>query len=104
MIFGTYLHALALSLFIFGGIAGGLLTLGMIWATQHSKGSALTNNVRQVSIVYTSLSALGPMLTGFIVSYTSSHSLFWQLLLVVFVLLVILVKQPKKLNQELNHA
>ena len=95
LIFGTHLYALALSLFIFGGIAGGLLTLGMIWAIQHSKEAGLTNNVRQVSIVYTSLSALGPMLTGFIVSYTSSNSLFWQLLLVVFVLLVILLNSQK---------
>ena len=99
IVFGSYLAAIAIAMLIFGGIAGGLLTLGMIWATQHSTGAELTNNVRQVSIVYTTLSAIGPMLTGFIVSYTSSNSLFWQLLLVVFVLLIVLLKQPKELTK-----
>ena len=89
------LAALAIAVFLLGGITAGLLTLGMIWAAQHGTGAALTNKVRQVSIVYTTLSAAGPFVAGFVVSKTSSQSLFWQQLAVIFVLAVVLIKQPK---------
>jgi len=67
----------------------------MVWATQHGTGSDITNRVRQVSIVYTTLSALGPMCAGFIVSHTSSVSLFWQQLAVMLVLAAVLLKNQK---------
>lgn len=96
LLFGASIYALATTVFILGGITGGLLTLGMIWAAQHGTGAALTNKVRQVSIVYTTLSAAGPFVAGFVVSHTSSQSLFWQQLAVIFVLAVVLVKQAPK--------
>ena len=86
---------LAIAVFLFGGITAGLLTLGMIWAAQHGVGAALTNKVRQVSIVYTTLSAAGPFVAGFVVSHTSSQSLFWQQLVVIFVLAIVLIKHKE---------
>ena len=93
----TSFATLVIAVFLFGGITAGLLTLGMIWAAQHGTGAALTNKVRQVSIVYTCLSAAGPFVAGFVVSHTSSQSLFWQQLAVILVLGFVLVKQaPEK--------
>lgn len=92
IIFGYQFYAMAIAMFLFGGFSGGLLTLGIIWATQHSKGAELTNNIRQVSVTYTLLSAMGPLVTGFIVNHTSSNSLFWQQLVVILVLAVVLIK------------
>lgn len=86
---------LAIAVFMFGGITAGLLTLGMIWAAQHGTGAALTNKVRQVSIIYTCLSAAGPFVAGFVVSHTSSQSLFWQQLAVIFVLSFVLLKHKE---------
>lgn len=97
MLFGTHFFTLAIALFLLGGISGGLLTLGIVWATQHSTGPALTNNMRQVSITYTLLSAAGPLVAGFIVSHTNSSSLFWQQLVVIFVLILVLYRPQKKL-------
>ena len=57
MVFGTYFFALAIALFLVGGVCGGLLTLGIIWATQYSNGAELTSNLWQVSITYALLSA-----------------------------------------------
>ena len=96
MVFGTYFFALAIALFLLGGVCGGLLTLGLIWATQHSKGAELTNKLRQVSITYTLLSAAGPLVAGFVVSHSNSASLFWQQLVVIFVLILVLFKQSKE--------
>jgi MFS family permease len=93
--FAANLTALAIAIFLLGGITAGLLTLGMIWAAQHGTGAALTNKVRQVSIVYTTLSAAGPFVAGFVVSYTSSQSLFWQQLVVIFVLAIVLLKHTE---------
>ena len=90
--FNTQIAILAIALFLLGGVTAGLLTLGMIWAAQHGTGAALTNKVRQVSIVYTCFSAAGPFVAGFVVSQTSSQSLFWQQLVVIFVLFVVLFK------------
>ena len=96
MVFGTQFFELAIVLFLVGGISGGLLTLGIVWATQHSTGAALTNNMRQVSITYTLLSAAGPLVAGFVVSYNGSNSLFWQQLVVILVLILVLFKQAKE--------
>ena len=92
MLLGTHFFALAIALFLLGGVSGGLLTLGLVWATQRSKGAELTNNLRQVSITYTLLSAIGPLVAGFVVSHTNSISLFWQQLAVIFVLAIVLLK------------
>lgn len=93
LFFGENFYILAMVAFILGGVTSGFLTLGMIWATQHSTGADLTNRVRQVSIVYTTLSALGPFVAGFVVNHTGSQSLFWQMLVVVLVLLAVIFKQ-----------
>ena len=90
--FNQAMLALTVSIFLLGGITAGLLTLGMIWAAQHGTGAALTAKVRQVSIVYTSLSAAGPFVSGIVVNHSSSQSLFWQQLVVIFVLLTVLFK------------
>lgn len=92
---GNSLPTLAIAIFILGGVTGGLLTLGMIWATLHNNGTAITHRVRQVSIIYTMLSAAGPLVSGYIISQTSSYSLFWQQLVVIFVLAIVLLKQSK---------
>ncbi|OAM52468.1 hypothetical protein A7981_03040 [Methylovorus sp. MM2] len=98
---GHALPALAVMAFLVGGMGGGLLTLGMVWATKHGSGTAITNRVRQVSIIYTTLSALGPMCAGFIISHTSSNSLLWQQLGITLILIVVLLKQPSD-NNPLN--
>ena len=90
--FNQALLGLTVSIFLLGGITAGLLTLGMIWAAQHGTGATLTAKVRQVSIVYTSLSAAGPFVSGIVVNHSSSQSLFWQQLVVIFVLLTVLFK------------
>ena len=90
MVFGTHFFVLEIALFLLGGVCGGLLTLGLVWATQHSIGAELTNNLRQVSITYTLLSAAGPLVAGFVVSHSNSSSLFWQQLVVVLVLILVL--------------
>jgi len=92
IIFGTQFYQLAIAMFLFGGFTGGLLTLGIIWATQHSKGAELTYNMRQVSVTYTLLSALGPLATGFMMSHSNSATLFWQLLAALAVLALLLLK------------
>ncbi len=95
---------LAVTMFILGGVGGGLLTLGIFWATltdttatkaSHSAVD-LSNRVRQVSIVYTILSAAGPFVAGFIVSHAGSRSLFWQQLAVILVIAIVLFWQSHK--------
>ena len=93
--FGSTFYTLAIVAFFLGGLTSGFLTLGMIWAAQHGVGAALTNKLRQVSIVYTALSAAGPFVAGFVVSHTSSQSLFWQQLVVIFVLAIVLIKHKE---------
>jgi MFS family permease len=83
---------LASCIVMLGGVTAGLLTLGMIWATQHNHGAAIANRMRQASITYTLLSAVGPFVAGFVVSHTSSQSLFWLQLMVVFGLFAVLFK------------
>ena len=95
---------LAVTMFILGGVGGGLLTLGIFWATltdttatkaNHSEVD-LSNRVRQVSIVYTILSAAGPFVAGFVVSHAGSRSLFWQQLVVIFMIAIVLFWQSRK--------
>jgi MFS family permease len=93
---GNYLQILAIAIFVLGGVIAGLLTLGIIWAVQNNTGTALTSGVRQVSIVYTTLSAAGPFVAGFIISHTSSGTLFWQQLVVISILLIVLQLQPRE--------
>jgi MFS family permease len=94
ILFGKDFLSLAIIMLILGGVAGGLLTLGIFWATLDNSGESLCNRVRQVSIVYTVLSATGPFAAGFIVSHTSSTSLFWQQLVVILVIYAVLFIQP----------
>lgn len=94
--FGYTLQTLMIAIFILGGVIAGTLSLGIIWAIQHNSGAELTYRVRQVSIVYTLLSAAGPFISGFVVGHIGSSSLFWQQLVVIFVLILVLMKQTKK--------
>ncbi|ADI29411.1 MFS transporter [Methylotenera versatilis] len=95
---------LAVSVFILGGVGGGLLTLGIFWATladatateaSHAEVN-LSNRVRQVSIIYTILSAAGPFVAGFVVSHAGSKSLFWQQLVVILMIAIVLFWQSRK--------
>ena len=96
IIFGHSLSPLLIAIFVLGGVITGTLSLGIIWAIQNNTGTALSQKVRQVSIVYTLLSAAGPFISGFVVHHTSSQSLFWQQLVVIFVLSIVLLKQSKQ--------
>jgi MFS family permease len=95
MLFVKTFLSLAITMFILGGVGGGLLTLGIFWATLSDKGEDLSNRVKQVSIIYTILSATGPFVAGFVVSHTNSSSLFWQQMLVVLVIAIVLFKQSQ---------
>lgn len=92
IIFGKDFLSLAVTMFILGGVGGGLLTLGIFWATLDDASDSLSNRVRQVSIIYTILSATGPFVAGFVVGHTGSASLFWQQLLVMLVIVIVLFK------------
>jgi MFS family permease len=93
--FDHALNTLLMAIFILGGVIAGTLSLGIIWAIQNNTGSELTQRVRQVSIVYTLLSATGPFVSGLVVGHIGSNSLFWQQLVVIFVLILVLFKQRK---------
>jgi MFS family permease len=90
--FGHSLSPLLIAIFILGGVIAGTLSLGIIWAVHNNTGTALTQKVRLVSIVYTLLSAAGPFVSGFVVGHVGSNSLFWQQLIVIFVLAIVLLK------------
>lgn len=94
VVFGKSFISLAITMFILGGVGGGLLTLGIFWATLNDTGDNLSNRIRQVSIIYTILSATGPFVAGFIVSQAGSASLFWQQLVVILVIFTVLFIQP----------
>ena len=95
-VFGTHFFTLEIALFLLGCICGELLTLGFVCATQNSIGSELMNNLQQVSIAYTLLSAAGSLVTGFVVSHSHSRSLLWQQLVMVFVLILVLFRHTKE--------
>jgi len=86
------LQTILVAIFILGGVIAGTLSLGIIWAIHNNTGAALTHRVRQVSIVYTILSATGPFISGFVVGHIGSVSLFWQQLVVVLVILVVSIR------------
>lgn len=90
IVFGKHFTSLAISLLMLGGVSGGLLTLGIYWATLEDGAKNIENRVQQVSIIYTILSATGPLVAGFVIKHTSSASLFWQQLLVLLVMIVVL--------------
>ncbi len=89
---GKTFLSIAIIMFILGATLSGLLTLGIIWATQHSSGNALAGQMRQLSVTYTTLSAISPFVGGFIVGHIGSSSLFWQQLVAVIVLVIFLLK------------
>lgn len=60
--------ALAVMALVLGAVTGGLLTLGMVFASSGADGAAITARVRQVSITYTTLSGIGPLVAGAAVS------------------------------------
>jgi MFS family permease len=95
ILFGKNFQSLAITMFILGGVGGGLLTLGIFWATVSDIGEDLDNRVRQVSIIYTILSATGPFVAGFVVSHTNSASLFWQQLVVILIIVIVLIKHSQ---------
>lgn len=95
ILFGKDFLSLAITMFILGGVGGGLLTLGIFWATLSDTSEDLSNRVRQVSIIYTTLSAAGPFVAGFVLSHTSSAGLFWQQLMVILVIAIVLYKQSR---------
>jgi MFS family permease len=64
---------LAVMALALGAVTGGLLTLGMVFASSGADGAAITARVRQVSITYTTLSGIGPLVAGAVVSQ-SGHS------------------------------
>lgn len=90
LFFGNSFLNLSIILFVLGATLSGLLTLGIIWVTQHNSGAALTGKMRQLSLSYTLLSAAGPFISGFVVGHLGSSSLFWQQLVVIFVLFTVL--------------
>ena len=51
-------------MFLMGGGITGFLTLGLIAATEHADPARLAEDVSRVSIVFTLLSAIGPVLVG----------------------------------------
>jgi MFS family permease len=95
ILFDQTFLSLAVIMLILGATLSGLLTLGIIWATQHSTGSALAGQMRQLSVTYTTLSAISPFVGGFIVGRVGSSSLFWQQLAVILVLAVVLFKHKE---------
>ncbi|HOY69377.1 MAG TPA: MFS transporter [Methylotenera sp.] len=90
LIFGQQLTMFSIAAFVLGGAVASTLSLGLIWAIHNNTGDEITYKVRQVSIVYTSLSAVGPLVTGLIISHTSSASLFWQQLAIMLLLMLMI--------------
>lgn len=87
IVFNTQLSALTIITFMLGGSIASTLSLGLIWAVHDNTGTTITNRVKQVSVTYTALSAIGPLITGFIINSSSSSTLFWQQLILVLVLI-----------------
>lgn len=87
IVFNTQLSLLIIITFMLGGSIASTLSLGLIWAVHDNTGTTITNRVKQVSVTYTALSAIGPLVTGFIINSSSSSTLFWQQLLLVLVLI-----------------
>jgi MFS family permease len=93
--FGHQHLVLSIAIFFMGGAIASTLSLGIIWAIHNNTGATITNKVRQVSIVYTTFSAAGPLITGLIISQLSSSSLFWQQLVIMLILIIVVIKQTE---------
>ena len=86
---------LAVTVFVVGGAAAGLLTLGMVEAAQGEHAEDITTRVQQVSLVYTALSACGPALAGLLIEHSGQPALLWALQgLLVAVLVGLLRGRP----------
>jgi MFS family permease len=97
---GSAAWALGALAVVIGGVSPGLLTLGLTHATQDPRGAAITAQVRQVSLVYTLLSAAGPLAAGSLIEATgSSLALLWQQLAVVGLLAVLLLRPHGRVGQ-----
>lgn len=87
LVLGHSISMLSIAAFVLGGAVASTLSLGIIWAIHNNAGEEITYKVRQVSVAYTTLSAVGPLVTGFIISHTTNTSLLWQQLAVTLLLL-----------------
>ena len=104
ILFTKVFWILAVAVFLLGGLIGGMLTLGLIWATQHSSSTEMTRRVWQVSIVYTTFSASGPFVSGYIIGLSNVNTLFWQHILVIALIAIALKREhtrEKRANFEL---
>ncbi|MBZ8139474.1 hypothetical protein CLD22_06100 [Rubrivivax gelatinosus] len=85
------LPVLAVMAFTVGGASAGLLTLGMVHAAQGADAGEIARRVRQVSLVYTGLSACGPALAGLLIESSGRPAwLWWQQALLVALLALLL--------------
>jgi hypothetical protein len=58
---------LSLLMFVMGGALTGFLTLGIIASTRHDDPEILAREFSRLSIAFTAMSALGPLITGYLV-------------------------------------
>jgi hypothetical protein len=99
--YGTQIDILTVIIFMLGGSIASTLSLGIIWAVHQNTGANINSKVKQVSVTYTTLSATGPLITGVLISGTSSSTLFWQQLTFALFLIGFLCWQ-KEIDQELR--
>lgn len=85
------LAAMALAL---GAVSGGMLTLGMVFASSGGDGAAITARVRQVSVLYTTLSGIGPLVAGAVVDRTG-QSMSLMVLQAAIVVTLAVVLRPR---------
>lgn len=85
---------LAAAAFAIGGASAGLLTLGMVHAAEGPDAAEIAHRVRQVSLLYTALSACGPTAAGALIE-TSGHpaALWWLQAAQVAVLVLLLARR-----------
>jgi MFS family permease len=102
ILFTKVFWILAVAVFLLGGLIGGMLTLGLIWATQHSSSAEMTKRVWQVSIVYTTFSASGPFASGYIIGMTNVNTLFWQHIVVLALIGIALIRENAREKQSVN--
>jgi MFS family permease len=103
ILFTKVFWILAVAVFLLGGLIGGMLTLGLIWATQHSSSAEMTKRVWQVSIVYTTFSASGPFATGYIIGMTNVNTIFWQHIVVIALIGIALKRENTREKQSTNY-
>ena len=103
ILFTKVFWILVVAVFLLGGLIGGMLTLGLIWATQHSNSAEMTKRVWQVSIVYTTFSASGPFATGYIIGMTNVNTIFWQHIVVLALIGIALKRENTREKQSANY-